>query len=241
MKDYFNKVLGQLSGYKLIKSNKDLSLNDSINTNYGHDKSVILKKPIDKHGNPIPWFTYPAIEFISQFSMKEKMIFEWGSGNSSLFFGERAKRVISIETDKDWYEHVKRQLLDSNYLVISDINKYPQEIRQFNTCFDLIIIDGPRRYDCCCEAINHIERGGIIILDNSDWHPKSCQYLRDSGFIQIDMSGYGPVNSYTWTTSFFFKENHAFPLISGKQPMWSMGGIKSISKGDSPYTQKDHL
>jgi len=32
-------------------------------------------------------------------------VFEWGSGNSSLYLSERAKWVVSIESNPDWFAY----------------------------------------------------------------------------------------------------------------------------------------
>ena len=57
------------------------------------------------------------------------------------------------------------------------------------------------------EAIKCLKDGGMIVLDNSDrMIEKECgRLLREQGFIQMDFSGFGPINSYCWSTSVFMK------------------------------------
>ncbi|HUQ21233.1 MAG TPA: hypothetical protein VM099_16555, partial [Gemmatimonadaceae bacterium] len=43
-----------------------LQLLNGILVQYGWLKSLIGGKPVDKDGMPVPWFTYPAIDFIKQ-------------------------------------------------------------------------------------------------------------------------------------------------------------------------------
>lgn len=44
----------------------------------------------------------------------------------------------------------------------------------------------------------------MLILDNSDWYPKSVAFLREKlRWMQTDFHGFGPINNYTWTTSIF--------------------------------------
>src|SRR5688572_10403591 len=50
-------------------------------------------------GQPIPWYTYPAIEFIRQLDFSQSTVFEYGSGNSTMFWAASAARVISVEED----------------------------------------------------------------------------------------------------------------------------------------------
>lgn len=49
------------------------------------ERTIDEKVCVDRDGNPLPWYTYPAIEYLSQFDYGEKTIFEFGCGYSSLF------------------------------------------------------------------------------------------------------------------------------------------------------------
>ena len=67
------------------------------------ERTINEKICIDRDGNPIPWYTYPAIEYLSQFDVTDKDVFEFGCGNSSLFWADRARLVTSIEDNPDWF------------------------------------------------------------------------------------------------------------------------------------------
>lgn len=76
-------------------------------------------------------------------------------------------------------------------------------------CFDVIVVDGMARCLCAFIAADYISDQGIIILDNSDrWQYNAAhQYLIDQkGFNRVDFHGLGPVNTYGWTTSIFFRQ-----------------------------------
>jgi len=51
---------------------------------------------------------------------------------------------------------------------------------------------------------------GMMIVDNSDWLPATCLYLRRAGLIQVDFSGFVPGNPHTQTTSFFLTPEFNF-------------------------------
>lgn len=75
--------------------------------------------------------------------------------------------------------------------------------------FDVIVVDGMARCLCTFVAAEYISDAGIIILDNADrWQYNAAhQYLIDQkGFNRLDFHGLGPVNTYGWTTSIFFKQ-----------------------------------
>jgi hypothetical protein len=60
-----------------------------FNYGYGHLKSVQRGYPVNASGHAIPWFSYPAIEFITQFDMQEMTVFEFGAGQST-FLGRKS-------------------------------------------------------------------------------------------------------------------------------------------------------
>lgn len=197
---------------------------------YGHLKSVQSRSPVDAAGRPIPWFTYPAIEYLQQLDLSGRTVFEYGSGNSTLFWASRADRVISVDDEEHWSRSV-RSRVPSNCTVLqeADLRRYVDAIRQYPQGFDIIVVDGPTRgrtrVRCARAAIEHLKPGGLIILDNSDWLPESAQALRDADLLQVDMSGFFPLGDHTQTTSLFFHRESRFTTTTRRQPHPSLGGI----------------
>lgn len=174
---------------------------------YGQYKSAKIKQPVAANGDVIPWYTYSAIEFLDQFDYSTDTVFEYGAGNSSLFWAIRAKEVISVEDDEEWYNRIKEKILLNQRIVLAkDKDQYIHSIETQKRLFDIIVIDGKYRYDVAKFSWKYLREKGLIILDNSDWYPNTCVYLRKTGLHQVDFYGFGPVNGYTWCTSFFFKE-----------------------------------
>ena len=92
--------------------------------------------------------------------------------------------------------------------------------------FDIIVIDGSHRFECTLEALKFIKKDGLILLDNSDRieEHRSGKLLRENGFIQIDFSGFGPINGYCWTTSVFVKGSGLYLLnYSNPSPIGGLG------------------
>ena len=86
-----------------------------------------------------------------------------------------------------------------------DLDRFVAAIDQFDT-FDVVVVDGPARGRTRLSrraALRHLAKGGMVIVDSADWLPESTALLRDSGQLQIDMTGL-PINAFTGTTSFFF-------------------------------------
>ena len=192
----------------------------------GWIESYKMRKPINALREPLPWYTYPAIEYVKQLDFSEREVFEYGSGNSTIFWSKLAKRVVSIENNREWYETVRKKV-ESNVEVklIEDDSSYSQEILNHN-CFDVIVIDGVHRLECAKTSIDKLKSGGMIILDNSDWHVKTAKLLRSNDLIQVDMTGLGPINSYTWTTSFFLRRDFNLQPKGIEQPTHGIGALK---------------
>ena len=243
-KTFIDIIFRKISSFnKLIvlgKNVKELVFN--LNEKYGYKQTTINQKPIDINHNPLPWFTYPAIEYLSQFDLSQKTIFEWGSGNSSLFFAKICKTIVSVESDKEWFNYVSQDLSENQKIFLVEEEKFSDFIDEKSIKYDIIIIDSLRRYDCAVKAINHLNEGGLIILDNSDWHPNTSELLRNSGnLIEVDMHGFGPINSYSSTTSLYLHREFCFTPKENLQPTYSKAAIRQISKYDYPFNKLDDL
>jgi hypothetical protein len=202
---------------------------ETIELEYGHLLSVQKKKPISKEGNPIPWYTYPAIEYLNQLDFQYKEIFEYGAGNSSLFWAKKARSVTSIESNKEWYFTVKNELNpNQKLLLLEQKQNYVNSIFQEHRKYDLIVIDGIHRLACSQAAVQCLASGGLIILDNSDWFPKTARTLREAGLIQVDFTGLGPINYYAWTTSIFLERNFAMKSHSESQPEHGIASLIQV-------------
>ena len=97
--------------FRLISEPRVLSSLISLRTwgylvDMGWFNSFKSSKPVDKEGSPIPWFSYPAVEFLSKRLNNRMTVFEFGSGNSTLFFSDRVNQVVSVEHNKDWYDKI---------------------------------------------------------------------------------------------------------------------------------------
>jgi len=215
---------------KIIPNNilKIYGVNKIILFKYGYLRSIKNKIPVDKNNEVIPWYTYPAIEYINQINLKDKTIFEYGTGNSSLYFAKKAKRVISVEDNKEWFEKInKNNTTNLKIFFEEEKNNYLNSIKKTNEKFDIIVIDANYRLECCHKIKNSLKEDGIVILDNSDRHPDCASYLRDElGLIEMDFHGFGPINCYTWTTSIFVSKNFNPKKQKGLHPTSPIGGIE---------------
>jgi hypothetical protein len=199
-----------------------------LNFQYAYLRSVALEKPLDTAGAPAPWYTYPALEYLTQLDFTDKTVFEYGCGYSTLFWAQRAARVVSVEHNQQWYERIKPQLPATCTLLHEPASDaYAAAIERTGERFDVIVIDGlvtgRTRLKCARAATRYLRDGGMIILDNSDWLPESSRHLRQAGLIEVDMTGFAPINDYTCTTSFYLDRAFAFKPLRDRQPLPGIG------------------
>jgi len=174
-------------------------------------------EPVDKNFEPLPWLTYPFIDFITERLKKEFNVFEFGSGNSTLFFAKRVKEVTSVEHNSEWYIKLKRNIPGNSNLILSKSERcedYIVELKQSNKKYDLIIIDGIHRVDCCLSASNYLTDKGVIILDDSEreQYSKGIKHLINEDFKRIDFWGIPPGMLLRKCTTIFYKTKNCMDI-----------------------------
>ena len=165
---------------------------------------------VDVVGNPIPWITYSAMSFLRNRIKKDMIVFEYGCGYSTLWWASRVKHVISCEHDRQWYEKMRKAMPPNVELYYAELdfgNSYIKKITEYQSKFDIVILDGRDRVKCAKNALHSLKENGVILWDNSDRnsYEEGYNYLFEKGFKKIDFEGMGPVNTYSWCTSVFYK------------------------------------
>jgi hypothetical protein len=201
-------------------------LTEAMGVAYGHFRSVRERRPVDGQGEPVPWYTYPALEYLRQFDFSAWDAFEFGGGNSSRFWARRCRSVTTVESDPTWHATIVKDALPSQTVLLeTDPVRYADAVTRGDRRYHLIVIDGQHRRACTERAHRHLMPGGMILFDNTDWWPDSCAYLRAQGLMQVDFTGPGPSNQYMWTTSMFFREHVALVSSTGRQPHYGIGSL----------------
>jgi hypothetical protein len=191
---------------------------------YGYLRSVVQNAPVAANGLPLPWYTYPAIEYLTQLDFSDAAVFEFGSGHSTLFWAQRATSVVSVEESPEWYEKMRGRVpANCTLLLETQLDTYADTILQQQTTFDVIVIDGGDRYKCAQRVASKLRPGGLVILDNSDWAPESSLVLRQAGLLEVDMTGFVPALAFTSSTSLYFDRMFNRRTLDGRQPHYGTG------------------
>lgn len=175
------------------------------------------KKPVNKLKKPIPWFTYPAIHFLDRRIKKGMRIFEFGSGNSTLWFAEKGCTLTTFEHDFEWFISLKDKLpsnVNYNYCELKYKGDYSRSITKQKTLFDIVLIDGRDRVNCAKNAIDSLTEEGVLIWDNSDrdHYKEGYKFLKKNGFKRLEFKGLGPLHRYMWETSIFYRDKNCLGI-----------------------------
>ena len=121
---------------------------------------------------PIPWISYDAAKVISNFLDPSKTVLEFGSGMSTLWYARQVGKVVSVESNRQWYDRMKdiiseRGINNIEYRFAKNEDEYCL-IPEGHDGFDFIMVDGSFRDSCTKNALAHLKPGGMYYLDNSD-------------------------------------------------------------------------
>ncbi len=192
---------------------------ESVLSENGWFKSYYSKQSVDKQGRPIPWCTYSFIYFIENRLQSNFTVFEYGSGNSSLWYASRVQKVVAVEHDQFWYQHIKNNMpanVALNHVEYIKGGDYGRFILTLKEQFDIVVIDGRDRCNALRSTISgdNLKKDGIIVLDNSDRasYQKCIAEALEKGFKKIDFWGLSPVTAHLNLTSIFYRSENCIGL-----------------------------
>ena len=178
----------------------------------GWSKSFDLQKPVDANGKPLPWVTYSFIDFVTPRLKSGLDILEFGSGNSTIFFGTKGCNITAIEHVQEWVDIVTPQLPPSAKLIQVDLvdgGDYSHSAVTLGQQWDIVFVDGRDRVNCALNSIPFLKPEGVLVLDDSDRPQYSPIYARmkELGYKVIDFWGISPGLCYRKSTSVFYKSD----------------------------------
>lgn len=175
------------------------------------------QQAVDQNGQPLPWVTYSFIDFIKPRLNKDLSIFEYGSGNSTLFYAQRVKKVVSVEHDEAWFNKIVEEKAPNAEMIFTHLEKggeYSKKATLLDEKFDLIIVDGRDRVNCCKNSIEALTSNGVLVLDDSEReiYQEARTFLTEKGFKELPFTGISPGLFYNKATSVFYKQNNCLGI-----------------------------
>ena len=105
---------------------------------------------VSQKGDPLPWYTYPCIDFLKYRDYSNKAILEFGAGQSTIWWGHRAASVISLEGDEAWLERLRPKVpptVELHGVPVHEAAACTEAANailssRYNAHFDVVVIDG---------------------------------------------------------------------------------------------------
>ena len=184
---------------------------------YGWFRSRRLNRSVDREGRPIPWITYPALDFLAARVQPAHRVFEYGCGNGTLWWAGHAKEVIAVEHEAGWLELIKRAAPANARLlhrVLEDKSAYAGAIAGCGGAFDIVVIDGRFRSRCAAAATRHLAPGGVMIWDDADrpFYAEGQRALKELGFKELWFRGMKPISKQIACTAIYYRADNVLGI-----------------------------
>lgn len=166
----------------------------------------------DAQGQPIPWFTYPAVEFLKTRVRPDWRVLEYGCGAGTLWWSRNCGAVVAIEHDQRWAEDVASKCTASILRADDgDARGYVDPPGLAGAApFDVIVVDGIFRPDCLAACTRRLSDRGIVIVDDAQRpeYEKAIGALLAEGFRAIPFHGPQPVSKHPGCTLVLYRDGN---------------------------------
>jgi hypothetical protein len=166
-------------------------------------------------GLPLPWHSYRCIAFLVPRVRKKWHVFEFGSGNSTLWWSARVASVTSCEHNLDWFRAMQAKVPANVELIHREEGPaYWSEILNHDRRYNVVVVDGRDRNDCAKTAPQRLTGNGVIIWDNAELkrYKPGFAHLQGLNFRKLDFTGFGPAQSRPWMTSILYRDGNCLGL-----------------------------
>jgi hypothetical protein len=180
----------------------------------GWFESYRTKEAIDREGQPIPWCTYPFIRFVEPRLRRSFRVFEYGCGNSTVWYAGRVRQVVAVEHNEEWLNRIGPRLPENAEIILRSLGDGYVQAAGESASYDIVAIDGLERAECARPALGALAPSGVIVWDNSDRidFRRSLDFLAGYGFRELDFSGMSPINTYLCRTSVLYRADNCLGI-----------------------------
>lgn len=174
----------------------------------------------------LPWLSFGAIRELDRLLRPDHEVFEFGSGGSTVYLGQRAKRVVSVESHAAWLEQTQTALQRRGITNVEmQYHSLEANLGEFRTSgffravnaqlWDVIVVDcylgygtggqakGMLRPYAFEMALNQVKPGGLLVLDDSWMFPELLK--PPAGWLLKDFVGLGPCRWGVTSTAFYYR------------------------------------
>ena len=189
-------------------------------------------------GSELPWVSYRMVAFLEKILDADKIVFEYGSGGSTLFFAGRVGAIVSVEHDAHFFDYVQEMLNQRGIKNCTQVllppdhepdrreyesslpaykgqsfERYVKAIRAYpDRYFDIVFVDGRARSQCMWEGADKVRDDGYLILDNAsrERYQTAVKDLVAHGWSRLDIDGLTPY-SLGWDVTSVFRRSGRIP------------------------------
>lgn len=197
-------------------------------------RSVFKGYACNAKGEPMPWLSMPAVEYLESLDLNGVDILELGGGSSTLYFARRGANVVCIEQYPKWRAWLEVELAKlsiHNVKIYPSLSMYMAERDAVGTCtntlpaFDLLILDDNPHDEllemCLCKYRMLFK---AVLIDNTEVpvHERGKEnyfvtYLQHT--TRFDFSGFALGNCIQQTTSLYYVADGVYlPKTKSLQP-----------------------
>lgn len=183
----------------------------------GWYESCATGRPVDGAGEPLPWFTYPSIRLLEERLPDKSSVLEFGAGMSTLWWGKRARRVLTIENDQAWSADISGRApatVELLHVPLPKLGSTLDELAATGETFDIAVVDNFDRATVAAKLLPFLGATSVIVFDNSDelvYRP-CVDHLLAQGYRELRLHALGPVNPFEWSTSFLYRDGNCLGL-----------------------------
>lgn len=175
--------------------------------------SFVRRQSVDERGQPLPWWSYSFRRFLEGRLTKDMRVFEYGSGNSTVWLSARVLSIKAVEDDASWATHV-RTLASSNVEVVFEGDQDAYVRSSGDELYDVIIVDGKWRVECVGFAVNQLTERGILVLDDTEreLYAPAFRLMKSRGFREISIGGLGALSNDLKETTIFYRSGNCLGI-----------------------------
>jgi len=190
---------------------------DSMLKKWGFPQTVKSGLSCRLDGSAIPWMNYNVVDFLDGRLSKDMHVFEYGSGQSTLYFSERVATVTSLERNKEWYDRAVQVAPANVTMLFSDHkidSEYAAVIQAQQKSYNLVLVDAKGRVEAVDAAVKCLTADGVILLDDSHFSGLEEIYprMRALGFRDLDFMGLKSGKATEYRTTVFYRDGNCLGI-----------------------------
>lgn len=142
-----------------------------------YDKDGELITTVEKFSDAYQPHVQPeTLKYLDSLMNTQMTMLEFGSGESTIWFGRRVKQLYTVEDHPDWFQLVNMWVAWEDLSNVRTIWKCLSEPSMYHS-FDIVFVDngnqgeGPcyKRLATAAEALFYVKPEGTIIIDDQKW------------------------------------------------------------------------